>query len=182
MPITDFQQIPKMTREATYSISVFWNSLEQTLRDLADPDGIDLDPDFQRAHVWTVEQQIRYVEFTLRGGRSAKTIMFNKAFWPNHDTSNQPMVLVDGKQRLRAVSRFMNNEIPAFGTLYGDFTGKMRMTDAKFEFMINDLPTRADVLQWYIDLNAGGVAHTDGDIQKVRELLAAEQAPLAPSM
>jgi hypothetical protein len=39
---------------------------------------------------------------------------------------------------------------------------------------VNELKTRREVLQWYLDLNAGGVVHTTKEIERVRELLAKE--------
>ena len=39
---------------------------------------VDLKPDFQREHVWTKEQQIAYLEYRFKGGRSGDTIYFNR--------------------------------------------------------------------------------------------------------
>ncbi len=38
-------------------------------------------------------------------------------------------------------------------------------------FQVNDLLTREEVLQWYIDLNTGGTDHTDEEINRVKEML-----------
>jgi len=81
------------------------------------------------------------------------------------------MELVDGKQRFEAARKFMRNEISVFGSLYRDFTDHLPL-QVSFSINVNNLKTRAEVLQWYIDLNAGGVAHTDDEISKVRAMLA----------
>lgn len=39
---------------------------------------------------------------------------------------------------------------------------------------INNLQTRKEVLQWYIEFNSGGTVHTKEEIDRVKELLAAE--------
>jgi len=39
---------------------------------------------------------------------------------------------------------------------------------------VNDLQTRAEVLQWYIDFNSGGVVHTAEEIARVKALLEKE--------
>jgi len=166
-----FKDMPKFTRTASYAVNQSWKYIPEWLESQYEI-GLELDPDFQRAHVWTEEQQIRYVEFRLSGGDSGKDLYFNHPNWMGSFTGD--FVLVDGKQRLNAVLRFMNNEIPAFGTLYKDFEGNLRSTDADFVVHINDLKTRSEVLQWYIDLNAGGVAHTEEEISKVRGLLEEE--------
>lgn len=77
-------------------------------------------------------------------------------------------VCVDGLQRLSAIIAFLNNEIPAFDILYKDFEGN---TSVSISVRINDLKTRKEVLQWYIDLNTGGTIHTEEEIEKVKKLL-----------
>lgn len=134
-----------------------------------------MDPDFQRGHVWTEVQQIRYVEFVLRGGESSREIHFNHPGWMN--SYEGAMVLVDGKQRLESVRKFMRNELPIFdGHTLSDFDEKPSILRADFIIHVNDLPTRAEVLQWYLDLNDGGVVHSSEEIQKVRKLLEEETA------
>lgn len=166
-----FQDIPQFTRTPTYAVNQSWKYMIEWLESQYEI-GLDLNPDFQRAHVWDEAQQIKYVEFRLKGGASGKDLYFNHPNWMGDFTGD--FVLVDGKQRLNAVLRFMNNEIPVFGTLYKDFEGSMRSTTADFVVHVNDLKTRAEVLRWYIDLNAGGVAHTSEEIDKVMKLLEEE--------
>lgn len=175
-PYTSFKQIPQFTEFGNYTVTVPWNAIERQLESFGEGTGIDLDPDFQRGHVWTELQQVRFVEFILRGGRSGKDILFNQPSWrsgPIRD--DEPMQLVDGKQRLQAARRFMNGEIRAFGTLRSEFAEARLPLNVHFDFTVNDLKTRAEVLQWYLDLNDGGVVHASEEIARVRGLLAAER-------
>jgi len=173
--LTCFADIPRFTSWGSYSVNVSWDYVEKTLDEYAKAVRVDLDPDFQRAHVWTAKQQSRYVEYILRGGKSSRDIYWNCKGW--HLRMEGPMVLVDGKQRLEAVRKFMANKLPAFGSTFSEYTDRMRLIETGFVFHVNDLATRAEVLQWYIDINAGGVAHTEAEIAKVRALLDAEAAP-----
>ncbi len=36
---------------------------------------------------------------------------------------------------------------------------------------VNDLKTEREVLQWYVDMNAGGTPHTSDEIEKVRKMI-----------
>lgn len=36
---------------------------------------------------------------------------------------------------------------------------------------VNDLKTEREVLQWYIDMNAGGTPHTAEEIERVKKLI-----------
>ena len=170
--------IPKMT-SAKYAVDVSWGLLESQLSRYAKDYGLDMDPDFQREYVWTEQQQIDYVEWILRGGRSGRDIYFNCPNWSSRSRQVGTMVLVDGKQRLKAVLAFLNNEIPAYGTYFEDFEDKDLIVrepiDLSFRFHINDLRDRVDVLQWYINMNTGGTQHTTAEIEKVKRLLEQEK-------
>ena len=166
MLYTKFQDIPPFTRTPTYYVNQSWKYMPEWI---SDQDELELDPDFQRAHVWTQDQQIKYVEFRLRGGSSGRDLYFNHPGWMGNFTGR--FVLVDGKQRLQAALKFMNNEIPAFGTLYKDYIDKIRLSTVDFIVHVNDLKTDKEVLQWYIDLNAGGTPHTESEISKVKDMI-----------
>ncbi len=172
-----FVNIPQLTKPGNYKINVGWNSLEDCITRYTNEYEVaklDMNPDFQRAHVWTTEQQRAFVEFKLRGGQGSDLIMFNCVGWMNDFRG--PFVLVDGKQRLEAVLKFLRNELSIFnGYFMKDFEDPGRLSRVDFVFMINDLPTRADVLQWYIDINVGGTVHTQDEIDRVKALWAVEK-------
>ena len=46
---------------------------------------------------------------------------------------------------------------------------------SNFTWHINDLEDRKAVLQWYLDLNEGGVIHTAEELNKVKKLLDEEK-------
>ena len=131
--------------------------------------GLQLNPDFQRGHVWTTEQQESYIEFILMGGKTGKNFYFNAPNWPEIREGDN-YVCVDGLQRITAIQRFHNNEIKAFGNYHKDFTGPVRL-DQWVSVYINNLKTRKDVLKWYIEMNSGGTPHTKEELERVKQLL-----------
>lgn len=170
-----FRDVPQFTRKPTYQVDIPWDMLVEYLakEDSIGP-GIDRDPDFQRGHVWDEEKQRLFVEFVLQGGESARNLYFNCPGFSQGNLGNY--VLVDGKQRLTAALAFLNDELEVFGGWrFSDFTDRMDIMQVRFRWHVNDLKTRAEVLQWYLDLNTGGVVHTTEEIEKVRRLLAKEQ-------
>lgn len=174
--ITDFQKIPQFTRDSPYSVNSDWDYFFKWLedKDMKGSTPVELCPDFQRGRVWTEDQQIAYIEYALRGGKSGRDIYFNCSSWMK--AYNTPLQLVDGLQRVTAVRRFMENEIPAFGTFLKDFSGKLRIFNAGFVVHVNTLQTRAEVLQWYLEMNSGGTPHTQSELDRVMGLLKAEHA------
>ena len=170
---TDFSQIPRFI-EGHDTVDIPLHRVKDQLDEYQKYYGLDIDPDFQRAHVWTREQQIAFVEHVLRGGRNT-VIRWNCPAWTYGTKSKTPMQLVDGKQRLNAVLAFTSNLIPAFGTMYWKYTGKLEITTG-LRFMTNSLQTRAEVLQWYLEINRGNVAHTQEELEKVETLLEKEKS------
>ena len=169
--------ITRFKEKGNYEITVSLNYLEKAIKDYEDDYGLELNPDFQRGHVWTEKQQIAYVEFLLRGGITANTIYFNCPYFDDHkpEKYDMPMVCVDGLQRITAIRKFIANELPVFGYYlkdFEDYTILLRRTDIRIN--INNLKTRKDVLEWYIDFNSGGTVHSEEEINRVKELLSKE--------
>lgn len=166
-----YADIPQLTPFGSYSINVSWDYVEDWIDHKEhSPYTIDLDPPFQRAHVWTEQQQREYVEFKLRGGRGSNQILWNCPGWMAKITG--PLVLVDGKQRLEAVRKFLRNDLSIFSGHYcSDFEDRLRLSCADFIFTVNNLPDTQAVLQWYLELNSGGTPHTTAELEKVRKML-----------
>ena len=171
-----FADIIPYTQDAYYQIDVPLPHLERQLADYQENYGLDLDVDFQRAHIWTTDQQTAFVEHLLRGGQGSNLIRFNRPGWPRQqERQAAPMLLVDGKQRLTAVLRFLRDQLPVFGHTRRQYEDPLPLTKGALRFMVNNLPTRASVLQWYLEINEGGTPHTAAELQKVRRLLQEER-------
>lgn len=179
-----FQDIPKFIPGGSYTVDVPLSHLSQWLDSQAEGGELNIDPDFQRGHVWTDAQRSRYVEFLLRGGQSQLTLYWNHPSYTGshsrHCNLADELVLVDGKQRLTASLKFMADEIPVFGHFLHEFDDPidrragLGLTGARLRMNVNNLQTMAEVLQWYLDLNDGGVVHTEAEIRYVRLLLKKE--------
>ena len=65
---------------------------------------------------------------------------------------------------------FLKNEIKVFDSYYKDFEDKIPLS-VDLIFNVNDLKTEKEVLQWYVDMNAGGTPHTTEEIDRVKEMM-----------
>lgn len=145
----------------------------------------DLNPDYQRGPVWTEEQQSKFIGHVLAGGVQppiyAQRYKTDKHA-PQKDYWNLPEEIIDGQQRLRAIAAFMQGQIPAL--VYHDaewhayWLKDMSKRENSFTVLYSrviyiDL-SRTDRLRFYLRLNAGGVKHTEEELDRVRALLAQE--------
>jgi len=168
--MTSFKNIEQFTY-GQYEVDIHVRHLEKMLKSYEEDYNLELNPDFQRGNVWTEEQQIKYVEFFLRGGKSARVIYFNIGEWSfNKNTDIPQMVCVDGLQRLTAILRFLHNEIPVFGHFYNEFEDNIPL-DHTLKFNINNLAYKKDVLKWYLEMNSGGTVHSNSELERVRKMI-----------
>lgn len=145
---------------------------------------LELNPEFQRGHVWKLNQQIAFVENLLRGIDINKTIRFNDLTTKRYDDADEilqnKIICIDGLQRLTAIIDFVDGKFKVFdGRLsYDDILNhpdKASMRNIfqhsllQFEFL--KITSYKEVLEYYIDLNFGGVAHTPADIQIAKDIL-----------
>lgn len=181
-----YRNIPQITRGASYSVDVSWQYLPGYYLDMVTDYGLDVNPNFQRAHVWNETQKIRYVEYILMGGRSGKDIYTNNPEWHHGRIGMEPreswFVLVDGKQRIDAVLGYLNNEFPIFeGNYHRNYDDSLDIMTASFKWHVNELPTMQEVYRWYIDLNSGGTQHSPEEIARVQALLDSGEKYVRPS-
>lgn len=159
-----------------YQVDIGWSFIEQFIASEERDNGLELNPDFQRGYVWTQDQKERYIEHVLQRGVSGLDIYFNS---PSYTWEKQPhcdysqMVCVDGLQRITAVREFLDNKVKAFGYYRNEYSDgdSMHSIHYRFHVHINDFQTRKEVLKWYLQLNAGGTAHTKEELNRVRSLL-----------
>lgn len=170
-----FSDIPRFPHSG-FEVDVSFMDLETWLVGQL-KQGLDLTPDFQRGHVWTTDQRSRYVEYLLRGGEGGKILSFNHPGWSgrNGDMYKGPYQMLDGLQRLTSARMFMSNELPAFGRRLREYDNPAPLySRVGLKWRIYELQTRREVLQYYLDMNAGGTPHSEKEIARVRKLLAKE--------
>lgn len=168
-----FDSIPQLPR-AYYEVDVSWDYLESNLERYIKSYGLDLEPEFQRAHVWTREQQTAYIEYMLMGGEVGRNVTFNCPNFMGMRNVGQ-MTIVDGKQRIEAVRAFLRGDVKAFGHMRSEYEKRMEH-HIGFKFRICGLTSQAEILELYLNINAGGTPHTDEELNRVRALLAAEES------
>lgn len=168
------RDIPQYTQDGRYAVDVPLDILDDFVKRWTDTHHWEMAPDFQRGHVWDEERQIAFVEHLLRGGQGSNLIRLNCPGWQRKYNGN--LQTVDGLQRLTACLRFVRGEITAFGHTCQEYEDQARLAMYTLRFRVNDLETRADILRWYLEINSGGIVHTEAELERVRGLLAAATA------
>lgn len=144
--------------------------------------GVELVPDFQRGHVWNIAQQTKYIENVLRRiiDESGLTIRFNCPSWQTDRTRESnlidQMVCIDGLQRLTSIRKFIAGELKVFGITFDQLPMRQILRDLQIIVKMYDFQFKAELLQFYLDINEGGIAHSDDELERVRNLLKEAKA------
>lgn len=133
-------------------------------------DTFDINPDYQREHVWTKEQRELFLGFFLENGRMPLIFLQDDNDWVT------PFEVIDGKQRLTSCVMFIDGEVCARlsdgrSVWWRDFNERDRRMVPSIKCGIVRLESRAEVLRFYLKLNRGGTVHSDEEIARVQALL-----------
>lgn len=180
MKYTKYSDIPKAVSDGSWQCNYSLVRLVNQIEELVEQEGLQINPDFQRGHVWTEDQQIAFIEALLSNrAKNAKVIYLNIPDWlPSRDrpknSNYKDAVIVDGLQRYTAIKRFINDEIKVFESYCSEFEDNIRMASDMI-VNINMLQSKKQVLRWYLEMNSGGTPHTEEELRKVEKLLSLEK-------
>lgn len=176
-----------------YEVVLPWRRIVETLEEYGnDYGGLELNPDFQRGHVWTEEQKQRFIENVLRGiiSSAGMTVQFNcpdfEMLPENKEKRDLPpnFVCIDGLQRITAVIDYVNGKVKPFGYTvdqFKDTSYRISSMSFRFNLAVYSMQTRAEVLQHYLDINEGSTPHSKSEITRIRGLLESARSVTNPT-
>jgi hypothetical protein len=130
---------------------------------------LDLNASYQRGHVWTHEQRRNLIKSLLEG-------LPIGAVFLNERSIMEPIVVIDGKQRLETIRMFVNNEfsIPANWVDTMGVTGELVTWDDLTQLQrrrcdnhwtvatyTSKLKTEAEERELFNRVNFGGTPHNE---------------------
>lgn len=176
----EFEAIIRPLRTASYEVDMEWSYFDRQIESIgADYGGLEMNPDFQRGHVWTPEQQQHFIENVLRGvvSSSGFHVQFNCPNWDNDRYNGdlpRGMQCIDGLQRITAVREFLAGNVKPFGLTAKELEGSRfspKRGSYRFRVAVHNFEKKADLLAHYLDLNAGGTPHSAEELDRVRAML-----------
>ena len=178
-----FEDIPQFP-QGHYQVDISWTYLEEWLCTWEDSmkcinQKLELNPNFQRGHIWNKEQKEKYIEYILQNGESGRIVYFNIANFSSSTLEAKAtgnMVCIDGLQRLNAVKSFMNNEVKAFGLYYWEYEDRLHPARHRLTMIICAISTRLEILKWYLAFNSAGTQHSKEELERVQRLIDEETA------
>lgn len=134
---------------------------------------LDMDPPYQRGRRWSEDKSQEFCGHAITGG-NVLPLVVNE---PGSMLNGRRYELLDGKQRLTSMLDWLNNKTAA---RVGDRLIMAGDTDMRFNighgFRINFVRlSPLSVLKFYVRLNSG-IAHTSEELDRVRAMIAEQEA------
>jgi len=160
---------------------VFINSSNRVLSDIVGSMyyrfGIEMDPDYQREHVWDLADKVNLIESMFNNIDIGKFVFVHNGYG-----SDKLYEIVDGKQRLTAFIEFMERRFAYKGKYWDDLSFRDQDRLENYSVGIGELRsldgkplTKTQKYQSFLKLNTTGKAQDPKHIKYVEALLSKEQ-------
>lgn len=136
--------------------------------------GIDLDPAYQRGNVWALKDKVMLIDSIFHNVDIGKFVLVKKP-WVDIDTPSYEML--DGKQRLTALTEFFENKFPYKGMLYNElnFSDKTHFRHYPVSWAeLGENTSLEQKLRAFLKLNTAGHVVDPKHLDMVEELLMNE--------
>lgn len=129
--------------------------------------GVDMSPEYQRGNVWGTEDKVALIDSIFNNIDIGKFV-----FRHNNSMSELAYEVIDGKQRLTALTEYYENRFPYKGYYYNDLSAKDRVTFRGAGCLVARLEnlTDKDVYRLFIRLNTTGKVMDEKHIEFVKSL------------
>ena len=129
--------------------------------------GVDMNPVYQRGNVWGIEDKVALIDSIFNNVDIGKFV-----FRHNNPLSEMAYEVIDGRQRLTALTEYYENRYPYKGYYYNNLSAKDRLTFRGAGCLIARVEnlTDKDVYRLFIRLNTTGKVMDEKHIEFVKSL------------
>lgn len=134
--------------------------------------GINMDPEYQRGYTWNLEDKVALIDSIFNNIGIGKIVLVHKDFSYYSDIGYSYEVL-DGKQRIKALTEFYENRFPYKGKYYNDLTVADQHLFKGFPLgtgIIEDADEKT-ILKYFLLLNTSGKSMDKEHLEKVKNKL-----------
>jgi len=131
--------------------------------------GIDFDVDYQRDHVWTLDDKIALIDSIFNNIDIGKFVLVQRDL----GVDAKLYEIIDGKQRLTAICEFYEDRIKYNGFYYSELSNsdKNKFLNHGITFGYLENPDKRAIYETFIKLNTCGKPMAKKHLDKVKNLL-----------
>jgi uncharacterized protein with ParB-like and HNH nuclease domain len=156
-------------KEETCRIRQYNSSLD-SLFHMVYHNGVDFDVEYQRDHVWTLDDKIALIDSIFNH------IDIGKFVFVQRDMGHEGKLheIIDGKQRLTALCEFYEDRFKYNGFYFSELSFQDRhvILNHSISYGYLENPDKRSIYEAFIKLNTTGRKMENKDIEKVKNLLS----------
>src|ERR1035437_1148309 len=147
----------------------FLNSDISSLLNMVYHAGVDFNVDYQRDHVWTLDDKVALIDSIFNNIDIGKFVFVQRSF----SYKGKLYEILDGKQRLTAICEFVEGRFSYKGVYFSELSNrdKNKIENHNIAWGYLENPNRKAIFESFIKLNTCGRPMENKDIQKVKKLL-----------
>ena len=131
--------------------------------------GVDFDVEYQREHVWELDDKIALIDSIFNNIDIGKFVFVQRDF----GVDDKLYEIIDGKQRLTAIKEFYEDRFQYKGFYFSELSNsdKHKFLGHGVAFGFLEKPNKAAIYETFIKLNTCGKPMATKHLDKVKELL-----------
>jgi hypothetical protein len=161
-------QPTNFAKKETYFLRLSNTSLDSLLYKVYGA-GVDFDVDYQRDHVWKLEDKIALIDSIFNNIDIGKFVFVERSM----SYAGKLYEIIDGKQRLTAIHEFYEDRFQYNGFYYSQlsFEDKSKFKNHGITWGYLENPNKRAIFETFIKLNTCGKPMAKKHIDKVKKLL-----------
>lgn len=142
--------------------------------------GLDLDPDYQRGHVWDNDQKVNLIDSIFKHVDIGKFAVVKRPWGPDGNKPLTPKLyeVLDGKQRITAIIEYFLGRFPYKGKYFNElgYRDQGHFLSYSISYAESDYLTKEQKYRYFLKLNTSGTPVDPAHMKRVAGLLEKEQA------
>jgi hypothetical protein len=167
--IYDGTQSTNFRKEEKHRLNLSNTSIDSLLSKVYHA-GVDFDVEYQREHVWELEDKIALVDSIFNNIDIGKFVFVQRDF----SVEDKLYEIIDGKQRLTAICEFYEDRFKYKGFYFSELSNadKDKFENHQITYGYLENPDKRAIFETFIKLNTCGKPMASKHIDKVKKLLA----------
>ena len=133
--------------------------------------GLDYEPEYQRGHVWTMEQRYALIESIFNNIDIGKFTFIHRGYANLEEPYYE---VLDGKQRLTTIIMFYEDRFEYRGRVYSRMHGRDQSHFENYQALVAETDgatmTREQKLRYFLKLNTAGAPQDPKHVAKIKDL------------
>jgi len=169
----EIEKLEKLQEDEDIRFNYSQRHLESVFYLLYRDVGLDLNPDYQRGNVWSDEQKVSLIESIFKNIDIGKFTIIKRKYRKDFDFLYE---VLDGKQRIIAVTEFFEGRFTYKGKRYQDLHPHDQYHFKSYAISYAEIEPLKDEqkYRYFLKLNTTGVPHDEEHLDKVREMWYSE--------